>query len=388
MAWRAALLGLVLLSAAATDAAADLAQEVERARGIIQSDKPDSLARLLRLYRSPPPPQEHFRELIAGDIAGAFADRDHMRMFLEAFTTDLAAPQHAWLVYQVLKEWVRRGHAPWARLAATTLIGQPFHHAAALEALATKDDPANGASAQHALTRLPANPVERAVVVEAAANLLVAHWHPRTDLEHDPTFVLLVSRFDDPDLPDRSRLVLGRMLARALASKTVYVTADAWRGHAERLRARKQLEQEGYYPGSTSVPTFMGIAAAGRDICYVLDVSGSMSTPLRGRPSTRHGGGQSRPRGPVTGRSPRSRNPSAPDPKTDSDAFQGLEDLPWSRIRTRLDLVREALKASLRKLDEDQRFAVVLFEGDARLLPLTRRPCEQRKRTWRACAAS
>ena len=118
----------------------------------------------------------------------------------------------------------------------------------------------------------------------------------------------------------------------------------------------------------------MGVAAAGRDLCYVLDVSGSMATPIRGRPSTRRGGGQLRRRGPATGRRPPAGRDPRDDADDDKDAFRGLAELPWSKIRSRLDLVRDALSASLRALDEDQRFAIVLFSDAAGPLPATRKP--------------
>ena len=384
---RLALFAFLLVSTA-VGARADLGGEVERARQIADSERRDALARLLALYRSPPAPREHLREQIAPLIAFTFGRGDQTRTFLEAFEDDLGEPEHAWLAYQVFLEWMAQRRADRVRLAVTILTGHPFHRAAGLRALAGRATEDDKALARQTLSELPDEEVARAVLTEAAAQLLLAGWDPPTDLEHDPTFLLLVTRFDDPAMLRRTRLVLGRMLARALESDTVYLTADAWRGVAERRRTREQLAREGYHPGSNSVPTFMGIAAAGRDICYVLDVSGSMATPIAGKPSTRRGGGQLPRRGPTTGR----RLPLAPTPNDDTpddkDAFRGLEDLPWAKIHTRLDLVREALKASLRSLDEDQRFAVVLFSDAATPLAVTRRPLRATKENVRrACKA-
>lgn len=373
MASRVALTLLLLLSMS-IGTRADLLKEVDAARKIAHSDRRDALPRLLKLYRSPPAPREHIREQIAPLIAFTFGRGEQTRTFLEAFEGDLKAPEHAWLAYEVFREWVNQRRGDRVRLAITVLAEQPFHRAAGLRALAERATPKDHALAREILAGLPEDPVARAVLTEAAADLLLAGWRPPEDLEHDPTFVLLVTRFDDPAIPRRTRLVLGRMLARALDAKAVYLTADAWRGFAERKRTRQQLAREGYHTGSSSVPTFMGIAAAGRDICYVLDVSGSMATPIRGKPSTRRAGGQLPRRGPATGRRPPAGSNPREDPADDKDAFRGLERLPWTKIHTRLDLVREALKASLRALDDDQRFAIITFSDAAGPLAFTRTP--------------
>ncbi len=387
MSLRVALTLLILLSMT-LGARAGLLKEVDAARKLAHSDRRDALPRLLKLYRSPPAPREQIREQIAPLIAFTFGRGEQTRTFLEAFQGDLDAPEHAWLAYEVFREWMEQRRGDRVRLATTVLCEQPFHRAAGLRALAARPTPEDHALARQVLAGLPDDPVARAVLTEAAGELLLAGWRPAEDLEHDATFVLLVTRFDDPAMLRRTRLVLGRMLARALDAENVYLTADAWRGYAERKRAREQLAREGYHAGSSSVPTFMGIAAAGRDICYVLDVSGSMATPIRGKPSTRRGGGQFPRRGPATGRRP----PAGSDPREgaadDKDAFRGLEALPWPKIHTRLDLVREALKASLRALDEDQRFAVILFSDAAGPLAFTRKPRRAtRENVKRACKA-
>ena len=85
-----------------------------RSRRIAHSDRRDALPRLLKLYRSPPAPREHIREQIAPLIAFTFGRGEQTRTFLEAFQGDLGAPEHAWLAYEVFREWMdqRRNDRP------------------------------------------------------------------------------------------------------------------------------------------------------------------------------------------------------------------------------------------------------------------------------------
>ncbi len=120
----------------------------------------------------------------------------------------------------------------------------------------------------------------------------------------------------------------------------------------------KQASMDGYAPP----PSFAGIEATGDRICYILDLSDSMLTPLR--PSEL----EKFPKGPVTGGGAvrlekESRN------KQWKKAFEAVD---WSKVKHRIDAARELLKASLLQLDEEQSFSVLWFGDEAGSLGSTK----------------
>jgi hypothetical protein len=80
-------------------------------------------------------------------------------------------------------------------------------------------------------------------------------------------------------------------------------------------------------------PRFFGVEASGERICYVIDLSDSMAEPISEALKAKHAA-------PVTP------GPPPKDPKAPPDA----EDIPWNLVKTRFDLAREHLRASLKRL--------------------------------------
>ena len=95
--------------------------------------------------------------------------------------------------------------------------------------------------------------------------------------------------------------------------------------------------------------SFAGIPAGGVRFCYVIDCSDSMLKP-------------------VVGRAKEKAAETGPKKRDDRD---GLPAINWDKVKTRFDLARELVLASIRQLDEQKRFAIVLFGDGAAPLDST-----------------
>jgi hypothetical protein len=346
---------------------------------------PQALDFLLEIYERPGPYPEHLRETLAPIIAHAFGGRAHVRTFLTVLRGRLAAPEDAWLAWQVFGRWVGSDLERHVRLAARAFVDQPYHRAAALDTLSRDPVAQNLEVARTLLATLPDEEPARTLLAESASALWIAGLRPRRDALRVVDLEPVLGVLETEGVADRTRRTIARQLATLLDSHGAWLDAGSWRRALQEARAAEKLRRDGYAPTTTSTPTFLGIPARGRDVCYVIDVSGSMNMPTTGAVRERARTPR-RPRGPATGVPTPEREPVGEG--DENDVWRGLEDLPWHRIGTRLDLVKEALKASLEGLQADQHFAIVSFSNAARELSLTRRPLRAtRDNVARACRA-
>lgn len=134
------------------------------------------------------------------------------------------------------------------------------------------------------------------------------------------------------------QLQIGRHLQWVLNAPAPFVDPASWLQILDGGDIKKPSTS-----GTTVRPSFFGIESDGERICYVLDLSDSMCKEIAP---------EVRPKGAVTGVKKRPKG-ELPDES----------DLPWNKIKTRFDLLREQLRISLERLPKDKYFSVVWF-GD------------------------
>jgi Mg-chelatase subunit ChlD len=352
-----------------------LGEKIVSARKLVATRHPAALKELLLEYGKPGRNQDKFRELLAPNLAAVFAgpgsEPEFAPMLREALLARLDEPQDGWLAYWVVTHWARAGR----RAAAVDFYLHadklPFHQAATLRALADSEDDTAAALAQDVIATLPECEPHRTLLLEAAARVVEANAVPGASPATRAAVEPILARLDEKETTRRTATVLGRTLARILQSDTVYADASSWRKFMDDRSAAEKLERDGYAPSKSY---FAGVLITGRNIVYVIDCSGSMDAAFTWRPKAPEK--PETPPAPFTGKGAdeaerRRREQQAA--RDAQDVFRSLSSLPWDKIKTRLEAVREALKASLRALKEDQRFAVVMFSGEARYMNATTR---------------
>ena len=183
-----------------------------------------------------------------------------------------------------------------------------------------------------------------------------------------PLALAVIAWLDDKEVPEDTKLVIARHLARTFGSEHVTLKSVFWR---DALDAEQSLTppDERYV---SDPPTFMGLRAWGKRIVYLIDMSDSMLEPITNEERTRLGA-------PITGGD--EKRPKRD--KKDEDGEIEVGDLPWHRIETRFDLAREYLKQSLAGLPKDRYFMVVGFGSEAETLKSTKRFVAAKKKTIR-----
>lgn len=322
------------------------------ARRLASTQCDEALELLLAAYGAGGAGKEKRRELLASLVAERFDDPEFAVRLLTVLCRRYRDPEHAWLAHELCVAWIQAGREHLALEAIEFLSDRPYNRAAALRAFATQPGLEGSKAARRILSNLPEEPLERSLLVAAAARVLEADAKSIPDPANDIAVATLLDELDRAATPPRTRVVLARAIAGLVGSEEVFADKAAWRAFLDDKSVRDRLARDGY--ASDGHAYFFGMRITGRDIVYVIDASGSMDARISRRPQLA---------APVTGggRAGRARQ----------DALRGIESLPWDRIRTRFDAVREALKASLRSLGPKQTFAVVLFADGARRMPGT-----------------
>jgi Mg-chelatase subunit ChlD len=347
-----------------------LGERIASAKRLAATRDPAALKELLAEYGKPAKHQDKFCELLAPSLTWAFAAPEFAPTLSEALLTHLVRPEDAWLAHQVAAEWTSAGRSGAAVDLFLHAGALPFHQAAVLRALAAAPDAVALSLAQETMETLPAAEPQRTLLLEAAARVVEANTPTGGSAAARAAVEPFLTRLDDKQTTRRTATVLGRAIARMLDSDTVYADAASWRRFIEDRSVAEKLAKEGYAPSRSY---FAGVLLTGRDIVFVIDCSGSMSAPFTWRPTAPQTPSAPAAPAPFTGKGAddaerRRRDQQA---RNEQDVFRSLNSLPWDKIHTRLEAVREALKASIRALQEDQRFAVILFSGEARYLNST-----------------
>jgi len=311
--------------------------------------------------------EDKVREQIDLLLAAHFNGPEFAPAIRTALVADLAEPENALLANLVAYAWIVDGRPSTAIDLFLHCDGKPFHQAAILRAFAGAPNDAALALAEETIATLPATEPACSLLLEAAARVVEANVPAGDGAAARALATPIVAHLDDKTTTRRTATVLGRTIARILKSDVVYADAASWRKFMEDRGVAEKLARDGYAPSTTY---FAGVPLTGRDLVFVIDTSGSMSEAFTWRPQAP----ATPSAGPLAGRSADDAEKKRMDDvlRREQDVFKSLNALPWEKIKTRLDAVREALKATLRGLGEDQRFAVVLFAGEARFLNSTR----------------
>ncbi|MCB9895963.1 MAG: hypothetical protein H6839_16135 [Planctomycetes bacterium] len=297
-------------------------------------------------YAKPEKPKDQVQFLVASLVTRYCNTKDFVDA-LEAFRTAHDRAEDAWLWYrclQIYQNW--RGVTDVVEIAKNPEL-DIFLRAAAIEAIANRPEPEALELISDTLNNLP-DDNQRWVLVESCMNAL--RWKPAQIKKELLTTAERLARMLDQDaVPEHTKLVIARTFRRIFDEDHAYMAANFW---LDKIQGGKP----GMRSNTLAQPTFLGLQAEGNRICYVIDMSDSMLTPLTLQEKEDL-------RNPVTGHK-KLDDPDAKPPQPDPDVAA----LPWDKIVTRFDAAREFLKLSLKRLSLDQYFAVVGFGTEAALL--------------------
>ena len=267
----------------------------------------------------------------------------------------------AWLWFRALRLETQLDGAAAARGAALDTTLDPFLRAAALKALVHLGRAEANALALALIEEDPKDAFARQVLCEAAVAALPTAGNGPLPASAAALAEKGIALLEDAALTRRTKWVVGRHLARCFGTDFLGLDPAAWRTELAAARARdgsvRKPPVERYAPGR-----FFGLTTTGLRTAYVIDASDSMLAPLS------------------SGELDRIRRLATPgEPKPGAAA--AVDELPWTKIRTRFDLAREMLKLTLRttlaavKDDppgaDERSFCVVLFGDLAEPLPTT-----------------
>ena len=282
---------------------------------------------LAKSYAKPEDPKDQVRYLLASMCGEHFRKAEHLDTW-QGWRRKHARPRDAWLWY--------RGLDVEAELGGVTAVadvarghGTAALRAAAIEVLIARKDPLVLEVLAAALSDLPTKGFDRMLLLESAAEALLALEAQRGSDGWKQVHGLLVQQLEAKPTLDRTRLVIARRLMRIPGALT-----DA--------------QRELCLPAARA--RFFGLEATGSRIVYVIDMSDSMLTAIT-RSELKD-----------------LQKPSATASEAEKEA---LAKLPWYAIDTRVDAARALLQMSLRALTPDKHFCVIAFGTDARLLDAT-----------------
>jgi len=301
---------------------------------------------LAKNYANPEPPQWRIPHILISLCSRHFAKPEHLPRF-RAWRKKHDDARDAWLWFRTAQLELKNGD-PGAVEALARKGGGHYLRLAAARAIASQRKPNCVPLAGELLVGLPEEANERATTLEAVAALLRARGHMRGAEDFAAPCEALIGHLKDAKVALRTRQVIVRNLAKIFRTDTGHgLDADRW---IRELRGAQGVPEPAEEPPDLYAPfEFIGIPSAGGRVCYVVDASDSMLEPITDverRELSRV----------VTGAGPE---------KDEKDA------LPWDRIHNRFDVAREYLKLSLRKLNKEKSFAIVLFGTEAEPLPST-----------------
>lgn len=290
---------------------------------------------LAKDYAKPEAPKDQVQYLIASITNDHCNRKEHVEA-LDAWRDAHRKPEDAWLWYRVLCNYVTHNGVDHALALAAFTENEPFLRAAALEAALRRPDAKVLATAKEMLNNLPEDR-ERWCMVESAMHVFETHGAFKELIDYRQVGERLANMLDHENVPARTKLVIARSFQRVYKTPRAWLNSKPWVAHL------KGEEASGSEQRGTS---FVGLETEGQRICYVIDLSDSMLTPLTLKEKEDL-------RNPVTG------------DKKEADPLAGL---PWATINTRFDAAREFLKLSLKQLNSEQEFCVLWFGTEADML--------------------
>ena len=313
------------------------AQRLKGREILARTRDPRALQILSKSYEKPEAPRAQVRYLLADLATRHFAAEEHYAALSE-WRAEFKDPTDSWLWFKTMEPLFMGAHMD-EMLRAGQERGDIFVRAASLQAMCRMIDggldqrPPVAASISKILSRLPKDPLEKGLLLEACAALL--HGQRRVIQKRSgpwkPIARTLIESLGDRRLPTRSKQVLARYFAPTFQLPNLGTTPDPWLQWLDGKPVSK------HSPPPPNV-RFFGLPAVGQRICYVVDASNSMLEPVSMQARERLDLAIQNQKG-------------------------GSDPIPWDTIHTRFDLVREFLSRSLRTLNKNTKVCVILF-GD------------------------
>ncbi|MGE0144440.1 MAG: hypothetical protein AB7I19_12950 [Planctomycetota bacterium] len=315
---------------------------------------PRALELLIKSYAKPEEPIEQNRYLIASIAVNAFRRAADPAVF-ESWRKKHAKPEDAWMWFLTLEPFARDLFDVMGKQVLGK--GNAFLRAVALEAFAHAAakgyEPENLAMlCLEILDALPKSGVDRALLTEGVAHVLLAVRRQVRGETWKPVAEALIRQFDEPATEQRTKVVLSRYFSKIFNVNNLGYESHWWRNELERANAGTKPKG-----GTTTSVPFYAIRTVGFRFVYVIDASDSMCRRVSDR--------EKRDIGPTTGKQPKK------DDGNDGGFVPKENELDWNRIITRFDVGREFVRQSLLSLQPEHSFAVVLFGDEAQTLKAT-----------------
>ncbi len=245
----------------------------------------------------------------------------------------------AWLWYRSLRREVGESGGATAEAVARDPAKRPALRAAAIRALAAWSDPAClGVVAALARSDLGKDP-GRAMLVEALAEALQSQAGRIGSPALRDAFEALLPFLRKGVCEPRTRLLVARSLSRMLDAPKTPLDPSVYAGLLEHREAPVTSDDEDRY----APPRFFGLEATGDRVVYVVDESGSMTSPL-------------------TKEERDDLRKAAEAAKAKGDPMASVD---WEKVATRRDAAVAMTNASIRALPPTASFAVVVFDSAA-----------------------
>lgn len=319
-------------------------------------------------------PIDQERYLITSIAAQYFGADDSVEIW-KKWREKYTKPEDAWLWYRSLI--VHQGSKGDDELIATLHDAKKdmWIRAAALEALAECNSDRILQVLDPFIDEVrKMKDIQRTVFTESCIRALYAKAHTLGTNEFRAPAMKLIDMLEDKDTAHRTKLVIARYLRAILGGDRLFLNAKPWAWmlvNPGKALPNGEGGKDGRY-AEPPRPKFVGVEGAGMRIAYVIDLSDSMLTPMTVKEKEEAKKPPPPKRGPITGGDgedgPGKREKDEPqDPKKkEPEKKKELDDdIDWSKVTNRFECAREYLKLSLKGLQPDQFYCVIMFGTEA-----------------------
>lgn len=310
---------------------------------LAETRDPRALQALVARYARPEAPEDHVRYLVAAITALYFNDSASVETWEKWLDKNDSDPD-AWLWYWGQQVRAKNGQLDDV-LDNARKHKNDYMRAASIEALGALKHIKVPALVVELLADEKMKDMEFSLIAEACASALYEMRESLGNDDYNKAVNALIDLYEREKLPERTKLVIGRHLKGIFDVDFVAVDAGTWRQIMQSAGAVRQNDD----PDATA-PVFMGIKGTGERICYVIDLSDSMMTPLnsREREELEHA-----------------------ETEEGNKGENQPGKLPWNKINNRFEAAREFLKLAISELAEEKLFAVIIFGDEAEPLMTT-----------------
>ncbi|MCC6464195.1 MAG: hypothetical protein IT463_02515 [Planctomycetes bacterium] len=167
---------------------------------------------------------------------------------------------------------------------------------------------------------------------------------------------------------DRTQYFAAKALSEITGEDT-YITPEFWRFWVKMGGKKVEGREEGATTAGRDVPKFFKAAAVGKNVMFVIDISGSMQHPVNLPPEMKKKPPpppKEEKKGPVTGNGKAGGNGDAG--KEEEEKKPEIPPPDYSKVVSKLDLAKVELIHTLRYLPEDYKFNIVVYHTTHDLL--------------------